>query len=85
MYERQDGAPGAVAIVNLLRRVQSPSVAAASIETFSKALVYNWVIYRPDAHAKSYDLLLAGRRSRCRPCTTSPRPLPTLTRSICGT
>ncbi|MDT0263005.1 type II toxin-antitoxin system HipA family toxin [Jatrophihabitans lederbergiae] len=77
-YERQDGGPGAVAIVDLLRRVQPPSVAAASIETFSKALAYNWVIYGPDAHAKNYALLLSGPQVALAPLydisSTAPYP-----------
>jgi serine/threonine-protein kinase HipA len=66
-YEREDGGPGAVDIVALLREHIPPSQAAYAIEMFCRALAYNWAIYGPDAHAKNYSLLLAGGDVRLAP------------------
>jgi serine/threonine-protein kinase HipA len=66
-YEREDGGPGAVAIVDTLRRHISPTQARVAIEMFCRALAYNWVIYGPDAHAKNYSLLLSGASVRLAP------------------
>jgi serine/threonine-protein kinase HipA len=66
-YEREDGGPGAVEIIGLLREHQRPSEAREAVEMFCRALAYNWVIYGPDAHAKNYSLLLSGRAVRLAP------------------
>ena len=66
-YEREDGGPGAVTTVDLLRQHIPPSQARLAIETFCRALAYNWVIYGPDAHAKNYSLLLSGSSVRLAP------------------
>lgn len=66
-YEREDGGPGAVKIVDTLRQHIPPSQARTAVETFCRALAYNWVIYGPDAHAKNYSLLLAGPTVRMAP------------------
>jgi serine/threonine-protein kinase HipA len=66
-YERGDGGPGAVKIIQTLREHQPPQIAAESVEMFCRALAYNWVIYGPDAHAKNYSLLLSGRVVRLAP------------------
>ncbi|MEO9240165.1 MAG: HipA domain-containing protein, partial [Jatrophihabitantaceae bacterium] len=66
-YEREDGGPGAVAIIRTLRQYLPPSQARPATETFCRALAYNWVIYGPDAHAKNYSLLLSGSNVRFAP------------------
>jgi serine/threonine-protein kinase HipA len=66
-YEREDGGPSAVDVVALLREHIPPSQALAAVETFCRALAYNWVIYGPEAHAKNYSLLLSGPNVRLAP------------------
>jgi serine/threonine-protein kinase HipA len=67
-YEREDGGPGPVTIIDMLRENISPNRAARSaIQTFCQALAYNWVIFGPDAHAKNYSLLLSGSTVRLAP------------------
>lgn len=66
-YQREDGGPGAGAIVNLLRSHQSPAQAQSSTETIFRSLAFNWVIYGPDAHAKNFSVMLAGAQVRLAP------------------
>jgi y4mF family transcriptional regulator len=66
-YERDDGGPGASEIIALLREHQTPALADESVETFCRALAFNWAVYGPDAHAKNYSLLLAGPQVRLAP------------------
>ncbi len=66
-YEREDGGPGAARVIDTLRQHLPPSRSRAAIETFCRALAYNWVIYGPDAHAKNYSLLLSGADVRLAP------------------
>jgi len=66
-YQRGDGGPGALRVIDLLRAHQPPSTAEASVETFCRALAFNWVIYGPDAHAKNYSLLLSSAQVRLAP------------------
>jgi serine/threonine-protein kinase HipA len=60
-YERGEGGPGVVAMVNLMRRVQPPAAARKSVKHFVKAMAFNWVSYAPDGHAKNYSMLLRGQ------------------------
>jgi serine/threonine-protein kinase HipA len=61
-YEN-DGGPGALAVVELLREhSRSP---AEDIDVFLQALVFNWLIGGTDAHAKNYSLLI-GEEARAR-------------------
>jgi serine/threonine-protein kinase HipA len=62
-YERDEGGPGVMQMVQLMRRVQSPAAALRSAEHFAKAMAFNWVIYAPDAHAKNYSILLRGQEA----------------------
>jgi serine/threonine-protein kinase HipA len=62
-YEREDGGPGLVAMVDLMRRVQPPAAARLSAEHFAKAMAFNWAIYAPDGHAKNYSVLLRGQEA----------------------
>jgi serine/threonine-protein kinase HipA len=66
-YQRDDGGPGPARLIAVFRENQTPTQAAASVETFCRALAFNWVIYGPDAHAKNYSLLLAGDEVRLAP------------------
>jgi serine/threonine-protein kinase HipA len=66
-YEREDGGPGVVEVVALLRDHLPPSQAASAVEMVSRAVAYNWVIFGPDAHAKNYSLLLSGPNVRLAP------------------
>lgn len=66
-YEREDGGPGAIKVIATLREHMSPSQSRPAVETFCRALAYNWVIFGPDAHAKNYSLLLSGRDVRLAP------------------
>lgn len=66
-YQRGGGGPGALQVIDLLRAHQPPRAAEASVETFCRALAFNWVIYGPDGHAKNYSLLLSGAQVRLAP------------------
>lgn len=55
---QQDGGPGIVDIVALIRRMGSnPS---ADIDRFIDANAFNWLIGGTDAHAKNYSLLIGA-------------------------
>jgi serine/threonine-protein kinase HipA len=54
-YENEGG-PGAREIVELLRTYSSSR--DQDVQTFSDALIFNWLIAGTDAHAKNYSLLL---------------------------
>jgi serine/threonine-protein kinase HipA len=61
-----DGGPSAADIANLLR-FERPSSAQRDIETFARALMFNWLIVGTDAHAKNYSVLLRGNQARLAP------------------
>lgn len=61
-YENEGG-PSARAIVDLLRDVTSAQ--KEDVRTFLSALIFNWVVAGPDAHAKNYSLLI-GAGGQCR-------------------
>ncbi|MBI1759791.1 MAG: type II toxin-antitoxin system HipA family toxin [Actinobacteria bacterium] len=65
-YE-DEGGPSARKIIELLRGVQTVDQARDSVERFTKALIYNWVIAGPDAHAKNYSVLLDTDQVRLAP------------------
>jgi serine/threonine-protein kinase HipA len=56
-YQNEKG-PGAAQIVELLRTYSTNQ--AADVETFVRALAFNWLIAGSDAHAKNYSVLLGG-------------------------
>lgn len=64
---QSDGGPSPKAIIDLLRSSMSPDRAEADVATFIDALLLNWLIVGPDAHAKNYALLLAGGQVRLAP------------------
>ncbi len=57
---QNEGGPGPAEITGLLRRVMPTDQARADSEKFLRALVWNWIIAGPDAHAKNYAILLLG-------------------------
>ena len=57
-YEASGG-PGAARITDLLRRVTAPG--RDDVGTFVRAVIFNYLIGAPDAHAKNYSVLVAGR------------------------
>jgi serine/threonine-protein kinase HipA len=64
---QSEGGPSPIDVVRLLREVLPPGVAGEAVAAFVDALAFNWVIGGPDAHAKNYALLLAGRQVRLAP------------------
>jgi len=52
------GGPGPREVADLLRRESTD--ARAAVERFCDALIYNWALAAPDAHAKNYSLILDG-------------------------
>jgi serine/threonine-protein kinase HipA len=61
-YEADQG-PGVRRIADRLRNVTEDN----SVERFAKAIIVNYLLGAPDAHAKNYSLLLVGRLSRLAP------------------
>jgi serine/threonine-protein kinase HipA len=64
---QSDGGPSASDVVRLLRSAVSPRQAEVDVRTFVDALVFNWLIAAPDAHAKNYSILLQGPEVRLAP------------------
>ena len=62
---QNEGGPGAVAIVDLLRAHSTDR--EADVDTLVTALGFNWLIAGTDAHAKNFSLLLGGRHIRLAP------------------
>jgi serine/threonine-protein kinase HipA len=56
-YQNEKG-PSTAQIAELLRANSTNQ--AADVETFVRALVFNWLIAGSDAHAKNYSVLLGG-------------------------
>ena len=59
-YE-DEGGPGAVDVIRLLKRLMGPAEAGVATDTFVQALALSWVLGGTDAHAKNYGILLSGR------------------------
>lgn len=71
-----EGGPGPADIAALLRaRIPRPDNETA-IAAFVDALILNWIIGAPDAHAKNYSVLLAGRQIRLAPLYDVASALP---------
>jgi serine/threonine-protein kinase HipA len=64
---QNDGGPSPTQIVELLRSAATPGQAEADVRSFVDALVFNWLIAAPDAHAKNYSVLLQGPEVRLAP------------------
>lgn len=52
----QDGGPSANDVVRMLRKTGAP--AHKNLRSFTKMLLFNYLIAAPDAHAKNYSLLI---------------------------
>ncbi|WP_407320198.1 type II toxin-antitoxin system HipA family toxin [Isoptericola halotolerans] len=63
-YEASGG-PTAVDVVRLIRETATDS--ATDIDRFVRALVFNYLVGAPDAHAKNCSVLLAGSQVRLAP------------------
>ena len=64
---QSDGGPGPADIVRILRDHMPYRQSEMDVSTFVDALIFNWLIGAPDAHAKNYALLLSGRQVRLAP------------------
>jgi serine/threonine-protein kinase HipA len=64
---QSDGGPGPVDIARILRDHMPHQQSEVDVGAFVDALVFNWLIGAPDAHAKNYALLLSGRQVRLAP------------------
>ena len=64
---QSDGGPGPADIVRILRDHMPYQQSVVDVGAFVDALVFNWLIGAPDAHAKNYALLLSGRQVRLAP------------------
>jgi serine/threonine-protein kinase HipA len=73
---QNEGGPGPVEIVSLLRRVMTAREAESSVWRFIDALIWNWVIGGTDAHAKNYSVLLSGDQVRLAPLYDITSALP---------
>lgn len=74
-YESDSG-PSAAQIAALLRSQISGAVGREALWRFFEALVFNWLIAAPDAHAKNYSLLHLGRAVRLAPLYDLASALP---------
>lgn len=72
-YEASGG-PTAARIARLLRDVATDP--GADVVRFVQALAFNYLLGAPDAHAKNYSLLLAGRQVRLAPLYDVASALP---------
>ena len=64
---QSDGGPSPIDISQLVRAVMPPEPAEAAVRGFVDALIFNWLVAGPDAHAKNYAVLLAGPQVRLAP------------------
>lgn len=71
-----DGGPSAAQIAALLRSEISGPAGREALWRFFEALVFNWLIAAPDAHAKNYSLLHLGNAVRLAPLFDLASALP---------
>ena len=71
-----DGGPGPADIVAVLRDNVDGGRAEADVASFLDALIFNWIVAAPDAHAKNYSLLLHSRSVRLAPLYDIASALP---------
>jgi serine/threonine-protein kinase HipA len=73
---QDDGGPGIIDVVRLVRRAQTKERADATAHRYLLAVAFNWLIGAPDAHAKNYSLLVRGSAVALAPlydiATTTP-------------
>lgn len=65
MKYEADGGPSIADIGAVIRTYSS--AAEADVARFRDALIFNWLIRGPDAHAKNYSMLLSGQDARLAP------------------
>jgi serine/threonine-protein kinase HipA len=73
---QNEGGPGPVQIVDLLRNAMPASPARDAVWRFIDALAWNWLAGGTDAHAKNYSLLLAPSQVRLAPLYDIASALP---------
>ena len=73
---QNEGGPGPVQIVDLLRNVMPGRAADDAVWRFIDALAWNWLIAGTDAHAKNYSLLIASNQVRLAPLYDIASALP---------
>jgi serine/threonine-protein kinase HipA len=73
---QNEGGPSVKSIAEFMHLVMPLRVADDSIERITDALIWNWIIAGPDAHAKNYSLLLSGQDVRLAPLYDMASALP---------
>lgn len=73
---QSDGGPSALDVVTLLRDHVDAKNVDDDVMTFVDALIYNWLVVAPDAHAKNYSVLLNGSGVRLAPLYDIASALP---------
>lgn len=74
---QNEGGPGPADVVRLLRAsIPDRHTAERDVAGFVDALIFNWLIAAPDAHAKNYSVLLSGFRVRLAPLYDIASALP---------
>jgi serine/threonine-protein kinase HipA len=64
---QNEGGPGPSEMARVLRDHLPFQQSEIAVGAFVDSLLFNWIIGAPDAHAKNYALLLAGRQVRLAP------------------
>jgi serine/threonine-protein kinase HipA len=73
---QSDGGPGGADVIALLRQVVDAEHVDRDVDRFVDALILNWLLAAPDAHAKNYSLLLSGGSVRLAPLYDIASALP---------
>jgi len=64
---QSEGGPSAQRIALFLNEQIGGAAAGRAVDQFVDALIFNWLLAAPDAHAKNYSVLLAQRAVRLAP------------------
>lgn len=73
---QNEGGPSPKTVADLIRLTIPAGLVIESVERFADALIWNWIIAGPDAHAKNYSLLLSGGEVRLAPLYDISSALP---------
>jgi len=73
---QNEGGPSPQKVAELIRLTIPAGIVLESVERFADALIWNWIIAGPDAHAKNYSLLLSGGEVRLAPLYDISSALP---------
>lgn len=73
---QNEGGPSPKSVAELIRLTTPAGIVLPTVERFADALIWNWIIAGPDAHAKNYALLLSGREVRLAPLYDISSALP---------